>query len=142
VRVSTPRHLAYAEHAWRAFLRKYDDAGHAYIVSFKAEPRLPEVPVDITPPEITGIPIVGSSLTIVHGDWTNSPSFYTDLWERCDASGGDCVPILGATSDTYTPTLADAGQTLVVEEAGWNDGGPGAGVLSAPTAQVIALPLL
>src|SRR5581483_5255263 len=33
-------------------------------------------------------------------------------WQRCDASGLNCVPIAGAGDSTYTPVAADAGSTL------------------------------
>jgi hypothetical protein len=38
----------------------------------------------------------------------------TYQWLRCDASGGSCVPIAGATSSSYTLTSADAGHTIKV----------------------------
>lgn len=39
---------------------------------------------------------------------------YTYQWRRCDAHGGNCADIAGATSDTYLLTAADVGFSLRV----------------------------
>ena len=45
------------------------------------------------------------------GSWTGSPSF-SYQWSRCEANGGNCSPIPGATSSNYTVETADAASTL------------------------------
>jgi streptogramin lyase len=61
--------------------------------------------------------------TTTPGTWTNSPTGYEYQWERCNASGGECVAIPGATSATYTPVEADVAHTLVVKVTAKNSGG-------------------
>ena len=68
-------------------------------------------------PTISGTPIVGQVLTASPGTWTGSPSF-SYQWLRCSASGQNCNPITGATSQTYTPVSGDVGFTLMVTVTG------------------------
>jgi RHS repeat-associated protein len=45
--------------------------------------------------------MVGVPLSVSTGTWSNAPLSYSYQWESC--SGETCSPILGATSQTYTP---------------------------------------
>jgi len=96
-------------------------------------------PSNTLPPTIAGIPTQGQTLTETQGTWTNSPTL-TDQWEDCDSSGADCLAIAGATTQTYTLTAADVGQTIVVAETATNAGGPPVIQSSTPTAAVAAAP--
>jgi streptogramin lyase len=58
-----------------------------------------------------------------NGTWTNEPTGYTYQWERCNATGGECKEISGATSSTYTPVEADVEHTLVVKVTAKNSEG-------------------
>ncbi|HEX8771690.1 MAG TPA: glycosyl hydrolase, partial [Acidimicrobiales bacterium] len=70
-------------------------------------------PASTAAPTITGIVDVGSTITTSTGSWSGTaPITYTYGWSRCDASGALCSPIAGATAQTYTVSLADAGATL------------------------------
>jgi hypothetical protein len=97
VRITSDQSLPAAERSWRAFLRRFLDAGHAYVVSFQAPP-LPEpvtgVPVNTALPSILGTPALGETLTTVSGSWSNTPTSYTYQWEDCDTSGQSCSPIV------------------------------------------------
>ena len=73
-----------------------------------------------SPPTITGSASVGQTLSVDEGSWTGSPSRFDYTWTRCDASGSSCVPIDGATTQTYALTAADAGSTLRVVVTGAN----------------------
>ena len=44
-------------------------------------------------PSITGTSQQGKELTEVHGEWTNSPTGYSYLWQQCDGSGNNCTTI-------------------------------------------------
>ena len=94
----------------------------------------PSVPVNISPPAITGTPQVGLTLTGVHGSWTNSPTSYANQWYRAG------VPISGATALTYSPQTADVGLTLTFREIAINAAGSSAEAMSAATAPVTSPP--
>ncbi len=137
VNVSTTMPVSEAQGVWQAFLRRFDDAGHAYTVSFQAPP---DPPLDTAVPSISGVPSQGQTLTESHGVWTNNPSAYTYQWEDCDPSRQSCSPINGATSQTYTLTAGDVGDTIRVQEMASNAGGTGQPAQSAPTAVVTPPP--
>ncbi|MDQ3933992.1 MAG: hypothetical protein M3340_05105 [Actinomycetota bacterium] len=79
----------------------------------RVEPE-PEPPVNTTPPSVGGDPDSGGPLTANPGQWTGGGGDPSYQWERCDASGGNCTAIPGATGPTYTPTKEDEGQTIRV----------------------------
>jgi len=79
-------------------------------------------------------------LTETHGSWSNQPASYAYQWEDCDSAGANCVPIVGATHQTYTPTASDVGATIVVLETATNAGGTSQPASSLPTAVVLPLP--
>jgi hypothetical protein len=64
-------------------------------------------PANTTPPALTGVPLVGETLSCTTGSWTNSPTSYAYQWKR----GG--VAISGETTDSYTLVLADEGETIL-----------------------------
>ena len=133
VSVDTQMPMSYAINAWEAFLRRFDDAGHAYTVTFDAPP---DPPADSSPPSIAGTASEGQTLIESHGVWSNSPIAYTYQWEDCDLSGQSCSAISGATGQTYTLTAADAGHTIRVQELASNSGGAGQPATSDTTAAV------
>ncbi len=104
----------------------------------------PGPPANTAPPTIVGAAVQqGQTLTDRHGTWTNSgtSTTYAYQWEDCDPSGANCVPISGATGQTYTPTITDVGDTLVVQETAANGGRPvAAPVVSAATTGVLPAP--
>jgi fibronectin type 3 domain-containing protein len=66
-------------------------------------------------PVITGIPALAETLTADPGSWSGTePISFAYQWRRCDASGGSCEDIPGATDVTYVPTADDAGSTIRV----------------------------
>jgi hypothetical protein len=96
-------------------------------------------PVDASPPTISGTPTVGRTLTEGHGSWSNAPTSYSYVWERCNGAGNNCSAIVGATAQTDTLTTADAGHTLRVQEAASNTSGAGNAATSSSTAPVPAV---
>lgn len=80
-------------------------------------------PAVVSPPQITGTPAVGQTLTGSQGTWSNSPTSYASSWQRCDTAGQNCGAVSGATGSTYAVTTADVGSTLRVSVAASNDGG-------------------
>ena len=66
-------------------------------------------------PSIAGAAEEGATLTAAEGTWTGSaPLAYAYAWQRCDALGGACTGIGGATQQTYVPAATDVGSTLRV----------------------------
>jgi hypothetical protein len=74
-------------------------------------------------PTVTGEALLGQRLVATTGEWANSPVYYTFQWRRCNASGGGCVNVAGATRPEYRLDTADVGFTLRVVVASSNDGG-------------------
>ncbi|HET7647106.1 MAG TPA: hypothetical protein VFK17_00975 [Gaiellaceae bacterium] len=71
-------------------------------------------PAPMKQPAISGTTTVGQKLTTSNGDWQSSSKItqYSYSWGRCDTAGNSCAAIVGATSNSYTLTDADAGHTL------------------------------
>ena len=93
-------------------------------------------------PFATGRPVLGGSsaagtpVTTTNGIWNGAPAFAYS-WQRCDASGGGCVPIGGANGPAYTPTTADVGSTLRARVTATR-AGRSASSDSAPTGVITA----
>src|SRR5207245_4305428 len=84
---------------------------------------VPPVPTNTSPPTISGTAQQGQTLTESHGSWTNSPTSFSYQWQQCDALGNACLPISGATNQTYVPVGGDVGHTIRVQETATNAGG-------------------
>jgi hypothetical protein len=92
------------------------------------------VPAATAAPTIQGVPVMGQTLTELHGSWTGSPSGYTYQWYRC--AGDACTGVPGAVNETYVLTAADVGKTMAVGEAGENAVGSGTATTSTATSAV------
>ena len=71
-------------------------------------------PVDLTRPQIYGRAQDGARVIASPGNWRDAASF-SYRWRRCNAAGGSCTPIKGATSVGYTLTGADVGGSIGVQ---------------------------
>lgn len=81
-------------------------------------------PVNTSPPAITGTFKQGSTLTVTPGGWSGSPTpTFGYAWQRCDATGGGCVVLSGATATTYATVAAGVGNTLRVKVTATNSRG-------------------
>jgi chitodextrinase len=76
-----------------------------------AGPKL-EGPLNVAPPAIAGMPLVGQVLTGTNGTWTANGIKYSTTWLRCDSGGTTCAAIDAATRADYLVTSRDAGSTL------------------------------
>lgn len=68
----------------------------------------------LAPPTVTGVAQQGQTLTADPGRRSGAPSLFTYQWSRCDASGTNCVPIAGATVQTYALGAADSTKKIGV----------------------------
>ena len=95
-----------------------------------------------TPPSNTSVPTIsgtaaqGNTLAASSGSWSGTtPMTFTYVWQRCDSAGANCANISGATSQTYTLVIADAGHKDRVTVTAHNSSGS-APANSATTAVV------
>lgn len=115
-------------------------AGSASAVSDRTAVVSAVPPANTSPPAIFGAPGVGLTLQASTGTWTGAPPpTFTYQWRRCDATGGACVDIPGATGPRYVLTSADQGRTVRVVVTATNPGGA-VGATSSPTAVVVVPP--
>jgi hypothetical protein len=81
-------------------------------------------PANTKPPSIAGTFKEGNTLTVAPGAWSGSPTpTITYQWQRCDATGGACVDLAGASSATNAAVTADVGNTLRVKVTATNTHG-------------------
>jgi hypothetical protein len=97
-------------------------------------------PGNIALPKISGTAEEGKTLTESNGSWLPKNSKFTYQWESCNASGGNCSAIAGATSQTYALTSADVGHEMVVQETASQNGVNSSPASSAPTGVVRSAP--
>jgi hypothetical protein len=89
-------------------------------------------------PTTSGPTRAGDTLTASDGTWSGTGPFdMTYQWQRCDASGANCVDITGANDSTYELTADDIGHTIVVTVIATNPAGSDTST-SAPTALIAA----
>ncbi|HZR92335.1 MAG TPA: hypothetical protein VFA44_08015 [Gaiellaceae bacterium] len=111
----------------------------AVVVSAATPP--PPVPQNTGAPTVSGTPEQGQVLTATTGSWSGAtPMTFFYQWARCDALGGNCVPVTGSLAQpAYTVTAGDVGHRLIVQVKAHNGYGDGFAD-SAPTAVVTAAP--
>jgi dihydrodipicolinate synthase/N-acetylneuraminate lyase len=97
---------------------------------------VPVAPASSTPPVISGDAVVGSTLTLDTGAWSDAQAAIAIVWQRCAADGTTCSPIADATGTTYALTDADAGSVVEAVVTATNAGGSGSAT-SAVTAVVV-----
>ncbi len=93
------------------------------------------VPVEQSPPALSGTSQEGQTLDASQGTWTNNPSSFAYQWMRCDGVSCDAVP--GASGPTYTPSGNDVGDQMTVDVTAGNAGGNSTAVSSARSGVVM-----
>jgi hypothetical protein len=70
-------------------------------------------PSNTSPPSVSGRAVQRSRLVGSLGSWAGSPTpTLTEQWLRCNAGGGACRSIAGATGSPYTLGSSDVGSTI------------------------------
>ena len=105
-------------------------------VQAPTQPPPAAAPENTSPPTISGTPSVGSTLTANPGTWTGNPTFAYQF-RRCDADGGSCADISGATTRSYVASTADRGNTIRVRVVA-RSGNRSSVATSVPTAVIRA----
>ena len=83
-----------------------------------------QAPKNTSAPSLSGTVKEGSTLTVDKGGWSGTnPISYAYQWQRCDATGGNCANIAGATNTTYATTSADVGNVVRVNVTATNSKG-------------------
>jgi RHS repeat-associated protein len=120
-------------------------AGSETATSAETDPVAGRAPDNTVLPSIDGAAAEGSLLTATSGTWDGTePITYAYRWRRCAGSGGSCVDIAGATSDTYTLATADVGAAIRVVVTATNAAGEESATSAAtdPVAGAVEAPQL
>ena len=98
---------------------------------------VPSPPANTTPPTISGTAQEEQTLTASTGTWSGSASIsYGYQWQRCGASGSECVNISGATGQGYVLGKHDVETTVRVLVTASNVAGS-ATAAASPSAVVL-----
>jgi hypothetical protein len=112
----------------RATVTATSSAGTATATSAPTAVVTAAAPANTVAPTITGASTasVGVALSADNGTWKGTtPMSFAYRWLRCDAAGGGCAAIAGATGSSYAPLDVDVGSALRVEVTANNGvGGP------------------
>jgi hypothetical protein len=96
----------------------------------------PGAPVNLAPPQLSGVANLGQLLSASPGAWSGNPTSFSYQWERCSRRGARCVPIAGAGAASYLLAALDVGGTLRVSVTAANAAGSSAPARSAPSAVI------
>lgn len=69
-------------------------------------------PTETAQPALDGTFRRGSTISTSNGNWSNNPTSFTYVWQRCDANGAACAAIPNETKRTYRLVAADVGRTV------------------------------
>jgi chitodextrinase len=111
-------------------------AGIVAAVGGATAARVEAPPVNLTPPALSGAPVVGGTLTGTLGTWQGRGNKYATTWLRCPSTGS-CVAVQSGTSLTYSPAAGDAGAAIQLRVTATNRDGSTSAV-SSPSGAVQA----
>lgn len=122
----------------RALVTATNAAGSTVSASKRSGLVEPGAPVDVTAPSVSGLPVLGQTLTAEVGTWAGTGPFeYSYQWRGCNLLG-ECEDISGATGATYTVGPLQIADSIEVVVAARNSLGS-ASATSEPTDVVKAL---
>lgn len=95
------------------------------------------VPVSTAAPQLTGAPVIGTSLSVSTGSWNFLPTSYRYRWLRCTtAAATKCSTVSGRTKPTYALTSADQGRFIKASVTAVNLNGSSASVSTLISGQI------
>ena len=98
-----------------------------------------DAPASVLAPSLSGTPQAGQTLNAAAGSWSGAePISYEYEWQRCNASGGECGPIPGATGDSYTLLSGEIGATIRVVVTAAN--AYGKALAASTVSEAVAVP--
>ena len=72
----------------------------------------PNRPRNLVAPRIAGLPITGQTLSAHRGAWSQSPTRYRYVWQRCGKAGRSCRRVSRGSSSKYLISRRDVGHRL------------------------------
>ncbi len=97
------------------------------------------LPANTGLPSITGLLQDGSAISALTGSWSGTgPLSYSYQWLLCDASGGSCKEVSGATGSTLGLLTSEIGSTVRLVVTATNSAGS-TSATSEPTSVIKAL---
>jgi hypothetical protein len=101
---------------------------------------VPAPPASVAPPAINGDAVVGSTLSLDTGAWSDAQAALGIVWQRCSADGTACSAIAAAVGTSYALTADDVGSVIEAVVTATNAGGSASATSSATAAVVQAAP--
>jgi alpha-tubulin suppressor-like RCC1 family protein len=102
-------------HVLRATVTATNGSGEATASALSSLMVVKGAPYDKSKPTISGTPALQHALTASQGRWTGKkPIAFAYQWQSCDATGGECQDIEGATESSFTPGVEQADHPLRV----------------------------
>jgi hypothetical protein len=122
----------------RAIVTATNSAGSSSAASKTSAKVIAGPPVSLTAPTISGLVLVGQTVSAEVGTWGGTGPFqYSYQWRSCNLLS-ECTDIVGATEATYTVSPLDVASSLQVLVTAANSLGS-AQAASAPTSAISAV---
>ena len=119
-------------HTIRVKVTGKNAAGEAAASSAQTATVVASAPANTVLPTISGTAKEGRTLSASTGSWSGTPPItFSYQWESCNASGGSCSNISGATGSTHLLGAGEAGKTMRVVVTANNTVGPTASTSEA-----------
>jgi hypothetical protein len=93
-------------------------------------------------PSISGSPVEDQALTTTNGSFGGGAATYAYQWSDCTTSLSSCLPISGATADSYTLMGSDVGSRVEVTVTATNASGSASETSGATSTVIVDAPIM